>query len=107
MKVRDVLLGACCPAKLSPGNLPWCHAFSQGCWLQAAAVRFLGISREALGNLWWLSSNSDIANFKTGPCAPASAVCQLLIELRSPMDGGNLWWKRSPRACATQGPRLD
>ncbi|KAK9827295.1 hypothetical protein WJX81_001582 [Elliptochloris bilobata] len=31
-----------------------------------AAMRFLGVSREALGNLWWLSNNREIANFKTG-----------------------------------------
>jgi len=34
--------------------------------VRAAAVRFLGISRGALGNLWWLSNNPEIANFQTG-----------------------------------------
>ena len=58
-------------------------------WLQAAAVQFLGISRETLGNLWWLSSNPDVANFKTGPCAPASAVFRLLsfLLMRVPVAG--------------------
>ena len=34
--------------------------------VRAAAVRFLGIQRGALGNLWWLSNNPEIANFQTG-----------------------------------------
>jgi len=34
--------------------------------VRAAAVRFLGISRGALGNLWWLSNNPEIANYQTG-----------------------------------------
>ena len=34
----------------------------------AAAITFLGgpIKREALGNLWWLSNNPEVATFASG-----------------------------------------
>ena len=68
MKVRELYLGLAAPHGFRQGFInAWSHGNRQAWCLQAAAVRFLGISREALGNLWWLSNNPEIANFNTGP----------------------------------------
>lgn len=58
------------------------HRLSQRATNQAA-ISFLGggITPEALGNLWWLSSNPSIANFSTGYQFLTIAVFLLVFPL--------------------------